>query len=94
VLGVPVVRVSGDEGAARGAGILALVGAGVYGGLEEALQATQPAELDAPPAQAEIRALQPGYRQTVELMLERYQSWIPTGDPMSQQPSLGMKSLE
>ncbi|MDW8426558.1 MAG: xylulokinase, partial [Meiothermus sp.] len=60
-----------DEGAARGAGILALVGAGVYGGLEQALQATQPAELDAPPAQAEIRALQPGYRQAVELMLER-----------------------
>ncbi|MBO1436149.1 xylulokinase [Meiothermus sp. CFH 77666] len=71
-LGMPVVRVTGDEGAARGAGILALVGAGVYEGLREALQATAPAELAVPGAQAEISGLQPGYVQAVEMLLRRY----------------------
>jgi xylulokinase len=73
-LGVPVARVSGDEGAARGAGILALVGAGVYPDVAQALLATAPAELPSPPAQPGMEAYQTGYARAVEKLLELYQS--------------------
>ncbi|MCX7740760.1 MAG: FGGY-family carbohydrate kinase, partial [Meiothermus sp.] len=69
-LGVPVVRVSGDEGAARGAGILALVGAGVYLDVAQALQATTPAELSSPLPQPGIEAYRLGYARAVEKVIE------------------------
>jgi len=69
-LGVPIFRVVGDEGAARGAGLLALVGAGVYPGLREALQATAPPEQPAPSPQGGLEPLRKGYVQAVEKVLE------------------------
>ncbi|GIW28766.1 MAG: xylulokinase [Meiothermus sp.] len=72
-LGVPIHRVVGDEGAARGAGILALVGAGVYPGLREALEATAPAEQPATPPLEGLEPLRKAYAQTVEKVLELYE---------------------
>jgi xylulokinase len=65
--------VVGDEGAARGAGILALVGAGVYPGLREALEATAPAEQPATPPLEGLEPLRKAYAQTVEKVLELYE---------------------
>lgn len=78
-LRVPVYRVVGDEGAARGAGILALVGAGVYSGLGEALQATAPAEQPAPSPQGGLEPLHNGYVQAVEKVLELYNKGLSGG---------------
>ena len=59
-------------GAARGAAILALVGAGVYASLEEALRATQLEAVPGPPPVEGVGALLPDYEAWVELLLERY----------------------
>ncbi|RDI95356.1 xylulokinase [Meiothermus sp. QL-1] len=72
-LGVPVVRVAGDEGAARGAALLALVGAGVYPSLKEALEATAPAEQPSPLPATGLEGLRQGYQEAVEKALELYQ---------------------
>jgi xylulokinase len=71
-LGVPIHRVIGDEGAARGAGILALVGAGVYPGLREALKATTPLEQPSPSPQGGLEPLRKGYVLAVEKVLDLY----------------------
>ena len=71
-LETPVLRVVGEEGAARGAAILALVGAGVYASLEEALRATQLEAVPGPPPVEGVGALLPDYEAWVELLLERY----------------------
>ncbi len=69
-LEVPIFRVVGDEGAARGAGLLALVGAGIYPGLREALETTIPPEQPAPSPQRGLEPLRSGYVQAVEKVLE------------------------
>ncbi|GAA6756651.1 xylulokinase [Thermus thalpophilus] len=72
ILQVPLYRVVGEEGAARGAAILAMVGGGVYQDLEAALKATRLAEVAAPQAIPEARELLSGYEAWVALFLERY----------------------
>ncbi|BDG29828.1 xylulokinase [Thermus thermophilus] len=71
-LEAPIFRVVGEEGAARGAAILALVGTGVYLSLEEALRATQLEAVPGPPPVEGVGALLPDYEAWVELLLERY----------------------
>lgn len=71
-LGTPLFRVVGEEGAARGAGILALVGAGVYGSLEEALRATRLEEVPGPTPLEEVQKLLPEYEAWTEALLARY----------------------
>jgi xylulokinase len=64
--------VVGEEGAARGAGILALVGAGVYGSLEEALRATRLEEVPGPTPLEEVQNLLPEHEAWTEALLARY----------------------
>jgi len=71
-LEVPLFRVAREEGAARGAAILAMVGAGVYPSLEEALQATQLPESPAPPPTAGMKALYEDYLLAVKAVQRLY----------------------
>jgi xylulokinase len=71
-LGTPVSRVVGDEGAARGAGVLALVGSGVYKTMAEALEATRLEEVAGPPPLEGVRNLFPEYEAWVDTVLTHY----------------------
>lgn len=71
-LGAPLYRVVGEEGAARGAGILALVGAGVYESLEAALEATRLEEVPGPPPVEGVQELFGEYEAWAAALLARY----------------------
>lgn len=71
-LQVPLYRVVGEEGAARGAAILAMVGGGVYPDLEAALAATRLPEVAVTEVNPGVRQLLPGYEAWASLLLERY----------------------
>ncbi|RTI01478.1 xylulokinase, partial [Thermus scotoductus] len=62
----------GEEGAARGAALLALVGAGVYRDLGEALRATALPEREGPEPEEGIAGLLPGYEAWVNQLLTAY----------------------
>jgi len=72
-LGVPLYRAVGEEGAARGAALLALVGAGVYPELKEALLATALPQVAAPPPLGKMGDLINDYELLVEGVLSYYQ---------------------
>ncbi len=67
VLGVKLERPDFEEGPARGAAVLALVGAGVYPSVAAALEATAPKSVDFPTTP------QPAYQKS----LERYRAAYP-----------------
>ncbi|AFV76331.1 D-xylulose kinase [Thermus oshimai JL-2] len=71
-VGVPLRRVVGEEGAARGAALLALVGGGVYAALEEALEAARLEERPAPPPLEGMGTLLAEYEALAELLLVHY----------------------
>lgn len=71
-LGVPLRRVVGEEGAARGAALLALAGGGVYPTLEETLGRTRLEERPAPPPLEGMGALLEEYEALAHLLLAHY----------------------
>ncbi len=71
-MGVEIRRTLGEEGAARGAGVLALVGAGVYPELGEALRATALPEIPGPSPERGIQALLPAYQAWTGHFLDAY----------------------
>ncbi len=63
VLGLPLARTPIEEGPARGAAILGLVGAGVYPSLAEALEATAPPSLEVELEGVDTRPLQERFQR-------------------------------